>query len=60
MKTGQQTAGTTDRGSRASRFYNEIHVLAEKIGLIVDADRTNYQAFSPSSSTGSTRQRIYR
>lgn len=44
MRNGERAAGTTDNDPRAPA-YREIHVLAEKLDLIVDGDRKAFDHY---------------
>lgn len=53
MRSGQRAAGTTDADPRQP-LYAEVHVLAGKLDLIVDGDRTLYESFIAESFGGVT------
>lgn len=53
MRDGQKANGSTDINPRQT-FYNEIHVLAEKIGLIIDGNRDQYEYYLAESFGGIT------
>lgn len=53
VETGEIALGHTRHDPRLPA-YNEIHVLAEKCDLIVDADRRNYEAFISEMFPGKT------
>lgn len=53
MRNGQIANGSTDADPR-NTLYSEIHALAEKIGLIVGQERSNYEAFIAEQFSGIT------